>query len=260
MKSKGFLANFNKYRPLLNELVIRDVKTKYRRSVLGVLWTLLNPLLMMVVLSIVFSRLFRFDIDNYPLYLLSGQVVFTFFSTSTTMSMSAILDNAPLIKKVYVPKYMFVLSRTASSAINLMASLSALIIVMVCMRSELHYTVLLSILPVLALVAFTFGVGMILATIAVKFRDIVHLYSVLTTVIMYLTPVIYPMSSLPGWVRTIVRINPLTSILEMFRGFVIYGTMPDWFTTVMTVVPSIIVVLLGCRVFYKGQDNFILYV
>lgn len=254
------LANFNRYRPLLNELVIRDVKTKYRRSVLGVLWTLLNPLLMMAVLSVVFSRLFRFDIDNYPLYLLSGQVVFTFFSTSTTMAMSAILDNAPLIKKVYVPKYMFVLSRTVSSAINLMASLSALIILMLCMRSSLHYTVLLSVFPVLALVLFTFGVGMILATIAVKFRDIVHLYSVLTTALMYLTPVIYPMSSLPDWVRRIVMLNPLTSILEMFRGFVIYGTMPDLFTTLMTVLPGIFVLALGCRIFYKNQDNFILYV
>lgn len=258
MKKK--LANFNKYRPLLNELVIRDVKTKYRRSVLGVLWTLLNPLLMMVVLSVVFSRIFRFEVDNYPLYLLSGQVVFTFFSASTTMAMSAILDNAPLIKKVYVPKYMFVLSRTVSSAINLMASLSALIIVMFCTRAQLHYTVLLCVLPVLSLVMFTFGVGMILATIAVKFRDIVHLYSVLTTALMYLTPVIYPLSQLPDWVRRIVLINPLTSILEMFRGFVIYGTMPDLFTTLMTVVPSIIVILLGCRVFYKNQDNFILYV
>mgnify|MGYP001068954871 CR=1 FL=1 len=257
---KKMLANFNKYRPLLNELVIRDVKTKYRRSVLGVLWTLLNPLLMMVVLSVVFSRIFRFEVDNYPLYLLSGQVVFTFFSTSTTMAMSAILDNAPLIKKVYVPKYMFVLSRTVSSAINLMASLSALIIVMFCTRAQLHYTVLLSVFPVLSLIMFTFGVGMILATIAVKFRDIVHLYSVLTTALMYLTPVIYPLSELPDWVRRVVLINPLTSILEMFRGFVIYGTMPDLLTTLMTVVPSIIVILLGCRVFYKNQDNFILYV
>lgn len=257
---KNTLVNFNRYRPLLNELVIRDVKTKYRRSVLGVLWTLLNPLLMMAVLSVVFSRIFRFDVDNYPLYLLSGQVIFTFFSTSTTMAMSAILDNAPLIKKVYVPKYMFVLSRTVSSVINLMASLSALIIVMFCTRSPLHYTVLLAVLPVLSLVFFTFGVGMILATVAVKFRDIVHLYSVLTTALMYLTPVIYPLSGLPVWVRRIVLINPLTSILEMFRGFIIYGTMPDLFTTLMSIVPSVLVILLGCRIFYKNQDNFILYV
>ena len=112
---KSIIVNFNKYKPLLNELVTRDVKTKYRRSVLGVLWTLLNPLLMMVVLSVVFSHLFKFDIDNYPLYLLAGQVVFNFFSAATTMDMTAIIDNAPLIKKVYVPKYMFCLLYTSPS-------------------------------------------------------------------------------------------------------------------------------------------------
>ena len=257
---KSIIVNFNKYKPLLNELVTRDVKTKYRRSVLGVLWTLLNPLLMMVVLSVVFSHLFKFDIDNYPLYLLAGQVVFNFFSAATTMDMTAIIDNAPLIKKVYVPKYMFVLSRTVSSAINLMASFAALIIVMLCMRAELHYMALLGILPIIALVALSLGIGLILAAFAVKFRDIIHLYSVLTTVLMYLTPVIYPMSSLPRAIRMVVRINPLTSILEMFRGFMIYGTWPDLFTTVMTILPSVLVLVLGFRVFYKKQDEFILYV
>ncbi len=257
---RKIIANFNKYRPLLNELVTRDVKTKYRRSVLGVLWTLLNPLLMMIVLSIVFSQLFKFDIDNYPLYLLSGQVVFNFFNDSTNMSMNAILNNAPLIKKVYVPKYMFVLSRTVSSAINLMASFAALVIVMLCTRAELHYTVILSVIPIAALVIFSLGVGMILAAYAVKFRDIVHLYSVFTTVLLYLTPVIYPIKSLPDWVRYIVMANPITSMLEMFRGFMIYGTMPGLFTCLMTFIPSILFIALGCRVFYKNQDNFILFV
>ncbi len=257
---KTIIANFNKYRPLLNELVTRDVKTKYRRSVLGVLWTLLNPLLMMVVLSIVFNQLFKFDIDNYPLYLLSGQVVFNFFSDSTNMSMNAIINNAPLIKKVYVPKYMFVLSRTVSSAINLMASFAALVIVMLVTKAELHYTSVLAVIPIACLILFSLGVGMILATYAVKFRDIVHLYSVFTTVLMYLTPIIYPLAQLPDWVRRIVLLNPLTSILQMFRGFMIYGTMPDLYTCLMTFIPSILLIVLGCRVFYKNQDNFILYV
>lgn len=258
MKNK--IAKFVKYRPLLNELVARDVKTKYRRSVLGVFWTVLNPLLMMIVLSIVFSQLFKFDIDNYPLYLLSGQVVFNFFSASTTMCMTAIIENAPLIKKVYVPKYIFVVSRTVSSAINLMASLAALIIVMICTRAELFYTAILSIIPLISLVVLCLGVGLILAAYAVKFRDIVHLYSVFITAFMYLTPVIYPIESLPVWVKRVVMVNPLTSILKMFRCFIMYGAMPDLFTTLMTFVPSIVFLVLGLRVFYKQQDRFILYV
>ena len=117
-----YIQNFVKFKPFLKELVSRDVKVKYRRSILGVLWTLLNPLLMMTVLSIVFSNLFKFDIENFPLYLLCGQVIFNFFNDATTNAMSAIIGSASLIKKVYVPKYVFVMSRVCSSLINLMAS------------------------------------------------------------------------------------------------------------------------------------------
>lgn len=258
---KELVSNFKKYTPLLSELVTRDIKTKYRRSVLGVLWTLLNPLLMMTVLSIVFSQLFgRFNIENYPIYLLSGQVVFNFFQESTSMSMSSIINNAPLLKKVYIPKYMFVLSRTISSAINLLASFAALIIVMFVMRADLNYTVVLTIIPILFLVMFSIGVGLILASLAVKFRDVVHLYSVFTTVLLYLTPVIYPLASLPDWVATIVKINPITSILTMFRCFMLYGSCPDVFTILMTVIPSVGVFALGALFFYKKQDDFILYI
>lgn len=255
------INNFKKYTPLLSELVSRDIKTKYRRSVLGVLWTLLNPLLMMIVLSIVFSQLFgRFAIDNYPIYLLSGQVIFNFFSESTSNSMTAIIGNAPLLKKVYIPKYVFILSRVISGTINLFASFAALIIVMLATRADLYYTVVLTILPVMSLIILSIGMGLILSAVAVRFRDLVHLYSVFVTVLMYLTPVIYPISSLPGWVQTLVNCNPLTSILTMFRGFMLYGAAPNIFTTCMTIFPSIIILLLGVWIFYKNQDDFILYV
>lgn len=256
-----WINNFKKYTPLLSELVARDIKTKYRRSVLGVLWTLLNPLLMMIVLSIVFSQLFgRFAIENYPIYLLSGQVIFNFFSESTSTSMSSIINNAPLLKKIYIPKYVFVLAKTISISINLFASFAALIIVMLVTRATLHYTVILTFIPVVFLIIFSIGVGLMLSAFAVKFRDVVHLYSVFTTVLLYLTPVIYPLASLPGWVRTVVRINPLTSILTMFRDFMLYGTASDLFTTCMTILPSIAFLALGIRVFYKNQDDFIMYV
>ena len=133
-----YIQNFLKFQPLLVELVARDIKIKYRRSVLGVLWTLLNPLFMMIILSVVFSNLFKFDVENFPLYLLSGQVIFNFFSDATTSSMNSIIGSAGLIKKIYVPKYLFVLSRVLSSIINVLASFSALILVMLALRVELH--------------------------------------------------------------------------------------------------------------------------
>lgn len=253
-----YIQSFMKFRPLLNELVARDIKIKYRRSVLGVLWALLNPLLMMIVLSVVFSNLFRFDIENFPLYLLSGQIVFNFFNESTTTAMSSIISNASLIKKVYVPKYLFVISRVVSVFINLLASFMALIIVMIAMRAELHWTVLLAPIPLLLLVFFSLGVGLILAAVTVRFRDIMHLYSVFTTMLMYLTPVIYPMSALPEWLAKIVMLNPLTNILIMLRNVMINGMLFDWQSLLLGVIETVISMVLGLYVFYKNQDTFIL--
>ena len=253
-----YLQNFKKFQPLLNELVARDIKIKYRRSVLGVLWTLLNPLCMMIVLSVVFSNLFKFDVENFPLYILSGQVIFNFFSDSTTSSMSAIINNSSLIKKIYVPKYLFVLSRVFSSFINLLASFTALLLVMVATRAELHWTVLLVPVPLLLLVAFSLGIGLILSAITVKFRDLMHLYSVFTTALMYLTPVIYPLSILPDWLLPVVKYNPITNILLMFRDVMINDSVFSLSSLLIAVLEAVIALFIGLRVFYKHQDEFIL--
>ena len=254
----SYIRNFVKFQPLLSELVARDIKIKYRRSVLGVLWTLLNPLCMMIILSIVFSSIFKFDVENFPLYVLSGQVIFNFFNDSTTSSMSAIISSASLIKKVYVPKYLFVLSRVMSSFINLMASFTALLLVMVATRAELHWTVFLSVIPLAMVVLFSFGVGMFLAAITVRFRDVIHLYSVFTTGLLYLTPVIYPMAALPDVVKTIVMINPLTNYLLMFRDVMFNNTLPSVFSVLLGIAEAALTLALGLYVFYKNQDEFIL--
>lgn len=253
-----YIQNFQKFRPLLSELIARDIKTKYRKSILGVLWTILNPLFMMIVLSVVFSNLFKFDIEYFPVYLLSGQLIFNFFSESTTNAMGAIIANGPLIKKIYVPKYMFVLSRIFSSSINLLASFTALIFVMLAMRVDLHYTVLLVPIPLFFIIFFSLGIGLILSAIAVKFRDIVHLYSVFVTALMYLTPVIYPMSILPEWLEKIVLLNPITNILIMFRDVMMNNTVPSIMSIGIAIVETLIALVVGLYVFYKSQDTFIL--
>ncbi len=253
-----FIQNFLKYRNLLEELVARDIKVKYRRSVLGVLWTLLNPLFMMIILSIVFSNLFKFDVENFPIYLLSGQVIFNFFSDSTTSSMNAVIQNGPLIKKIYVPKYLFVISRVVSSIINLLASFAALILVMLALRIELEWPILLVWIPMALLMAFCLGVGMFLSAVTVKFRDIQHLYSVFITGLMYLTPVIYPMSILPDWLYKVVMLNPLTNYLEMFRGCMMDNLLPGIGPVALGALEAVIMLVLGMYVFYKSQDEFIL--
>lgn len=253
-----YIQNFLRFRPLLEELMARDIKIKYRRSVLGVLWTLLNPLLMMIVLSVVYSNLFKFDIENFPLYLLSGQVMFNFYSDATTSSMNAILSSASLIKKIYVPKYLFVLSRVCSSVINYLAAFLAMILVMLALRVELHYTVFLSFIPVGLLIVFSLGIGLILSAITVKFRDVMHLYSVFVTVIMYLTPVIYPMSILPDWLSVIVKANPLTNYLTMFRDLMMNNRIFSAGDLMIGIVEAIVALVIGLYVFYKNQDTFIL--
>ncbi len=257
---KKYLANFLKFKPLLGELVSRDIKTKYRKSILGVLWTLLNPLFMMLILSIVFSSIFKFEVEKFPLYILSGQVIFNFYSEATTSAMSSIIGSSALIKKVYIPKYLFPVSKVLSSAINIMASFFALIIVMVVTRADLHFSILLIPIPIICVSCFSMGIGLILAAYAVKFRDILHLYSVFITGYMYLTPIIYPINILPARVKFFVLLNPLTSILNMFRGFAIYNEMPSAFTMLMSTIPSVLVLFLGVWLFHKRQDSFILYV
>ena len=252
-------ANFAKFRPLLFELVSRDIKNKYRRSVLGVLWTLLNPLFMMIILSAVFSRIFGFAVENYPIYILCGQVLYNFFSESTQASMNSIINSAALIKKVYVPKYIFVLSRILSCSINIFAAYAALLIVMVVLRTPLHYTMFLSAIPIVIMIMFSMGVGFILAALSVKYRDIVHLYSVFLTGFIYLAPIMYPLDILGNVLQTIVKINPVTNILVMFRGFMMYNYMPDLYTILMSIIPSALILVLGVWVFYKKQDEFILY-
>lgn len=253
-----YIQNFRKYQPLLKELVARDIKIKYRNSILGVFWTLLNPLCMMIVLSVVFSNMFKFDMEYFPVYVLSGQLIFNFFSESTTNAMYAITANASLIKKIYVPKYLFVVSRIASSTINLLASFTALICVMLVLRVDLHYTVFLSIIPLFFIVLFSLGIGLILAAVTVKFRDIMHLYSVFTTALMYLTPVIYPMSLLPEWLKKIVYANPISNILIMFRDVMMYNTIPSAASILTAIIECGIALILGVWIFYKNQDSFIL--
>ena len=254
----AYVENFKKYKPLLSELAVRDIKTRYRRSMLGVLWSLLSPLCQMIVLSIVFSNLFRNNIENFPLYILSGQVIFNFYSESTSSSLTAIIGSASLIKKAYIPKYLFVLSRIFSSSVNVMANFDPLIVGMIATTAQLHNTKFLAVIPILFVILFSSGVGLILAAYAVKFRDIIHLYGVFITALMYLTPIIYPMSMLPGVVHKIVMMNPLTNMVLMFRNLALDGIMPGPMSFVIALVECAAVILIGLYVFYKKQDTFIL--
>lgn len=255
---KAQIANFNKYKPLLFELVSRDLKTRYRRSVLGFLWTVLNPLGMMIVLTIVFSSIFRQGIENFPVYLMCGQLVFNFFSEASSSAMNSVLDNSSLITKVYVPKYLFPLARVCSSSVNLMSSLVALIIVILVTQSPITWTAVFCVFPLLYVCVFSLGIGLILATLVVFFRDVKHFYGILTTVWMYLTPIIYPMSILPENIAKLVNLNPLTIYVTMFRMAIMENTVPPIMYHIIGEIWCVLALIIGLVFFRKKQDEFIL--
>lgn len=255
-----YIHNFLAYKNLLKELVRRDVKTKYRRSVLGMLWSVLNPLGMMIIMSIVFSHVFRSNIENFPVYLMCGQVIFNFYNEASTVAMSSVLGNASLIKKVYVPKYLFPVSKVCSCFVNLVTSFIALVIVIVATGTKLSWTALLVFIPVIYVFVFSLGMGLMLSALVVTFRDLQHLYGILITAWMYMTPIFYPVDMLPEWVADLVRLNPLANFIEMFRDVILYNVVPSGILQAKCIVSCVVALGLGLWIFYKQQDTFILKV
>ena len=255
------ICGFWKYLPLLRELVIRDIKVRYRRSFLGLLWTVLNPLLMMSVMTVIFSTLFQSTIENFALYYLAGYILYTFLNESTTSALYSIVDNNALMKKVYIPKYLFPVSKVASSRVNLGFSVIAMLIVMIVTKASFYWTLLA--VPLLAsyIVIFCCGLGMILATLDVFFRDIGHLYGIVSWLWMYLTPIFYPEELLEqNGLAFLLQVNPLNRYIQYFRTLVLEGAVPGLEENLVCAALAIGMLLIGVLVFYRRQDRFILYV
>ena len=258
---RGWLSNFFRYLPLLKELVIRDIKVRYRHSVLGVLWTVLNPLMMMVVMSTVFSRLFGNTIENFNIYYLSGFILYSFLNESTTQALLSVVYNSALTKKVYIPKYLFPLSKVASALVNLCFSFCAMLIVMLLTGTKFYWTIFLSFVPAVYLAIFCCGLGLILSTMNVFFRDIGHFYSIITLLWMYLTPLFYPETLLiDNGMPILLKLNPLYHNVSYFRILILEGRVPDLTHNLLCIIPGIILLVLGIYVFRKRQDEFILYI
>ncbi|MGV6987526.1 ABC transporter permease [Testudinibacter sp. P80/BLE/0925] len=256
-KFKRFYA----FDELLKQLIIRDIKLKYRRSYLGYLWSILNPLMLMVVLVIVFSNLFRFDIPNFPVYLLTGQILFGFMAEATNISVLSIVGNASLIKKTYVPKYIFTISKVGSSLVNLIFSLAALLLVMLITGTPWSWAILAIPIILLQLFIFCLGLGLFLAAITVFFRDIQYLWGVFVTMWMYLTPIFYPITIIPESYRLIyTTINPMYQYIEQFRGVILYAKIPDSSTMLLGSILALLILFFGAWYFNKRQDSFILYI
>lgn len=254
------LSAFSRYGFLLKTLVGRDFKTKYKRSILGVLWSFLNPLLTMLVLYLVFSTLFRSNVDNYPVYLLSGLICWNFFSEASGMCLSSITGNAALITKVYVPKYIYPVSRAISSLVNFLLALIPLFLVMLLTKTPFTPQLLLLLFGIACLFLFSLGIGMLLASAMVFFRDTQFLWGVFSMLWMYLTPVFYTESIIPSQWITLYKMNPLYHIIRIFRIILIDGRSPEPKAYALCLIAAVIPFLLGVLVFKKSQDRFVLYI
>lgn len=255
-----YIQVFLKYRYLLFNLIERDIKVKYRRSFLGLLWSVLNPLMTMIILTIVFSNLFKFQIENFSLYIILGVTMFNFMSEATNTAMTSMLGAGALIKKVYIPKYMFPLEKVLFAFVNLLFAQIAVILVVLFTGASLHWTILLFPVPLVYLLFFSIGMGFILSAAAVFFRDMLHLYGVLLTAWMYLTPIIYPMDILPPLMQKLMLLNPLYHYVDYMRQLMIYGTIPGIKENLICFGFAFLATVLGLCIFKKKQDRFILFI
>jgi ABC-type polysaccharide/polyol phosphate export permease len=243
------------YRDLVVQLVARDIKVRYKRSVLGVGWTMLNPLLMMVVLTLVFSHLWRFEVPYYPVYLLSAMVLWSFFAQSTTAAMSQLLWGGALLNTIYVPRAAFALAAIGAGLVNLVLSLVPLAVIMLATGVPLTLALLWLPVPIVLTALFALGVGLLLSALAVGFRDLVDMYQILLTAWYFLTPIIYPPQLLPEDERWWLLLNPMYYLVEAFRAPIYSGTIGEPATLVAATAIALAALAIGWWVFAARTDD-----
>jgi len=260
-KTISRLHIFFKYRELFFQLVSRDIKLKYRRSFLGYIWSMLNPLLTMLVMVIVFSNLFAKNVVNFPIYLLIGNLLFTFMSIAVSRSLTSVLGNAGLLKKVYVPKYIFTLAVVTSEFVTFLFSLGALIILIFATKTPFTIRFLFVVIPIIQVYVFSIGLGLFLAQATVFFRDMIYIWQVFSTAWLYLSCIFYPVSILPDWLKFIVtRYNPMYFYIALFRNFTLEGpNVGSLDLAIRGAVSAVLMLFVGLICFSYSKNKFILY-
>ena len=260
------LKNFKRYSFLRGEMVSRDFKVKYKRSVLGIVWSLLYPLLQMIVMAIVFSQMFKMRIEgvNYLVYLMTGLVMFNYFNEASNSAMTSVVSNFNLMNKVYIPKYIFPLSKCLFVGINFLLTLiPLLLIILFTGDATTHCTIniyyLLLPYAYVCMFLFTVGMGFLLSTISVFLRDIFYIYGIVLTIWQYLTPIFYDISMINPKLQVLFKYNPLYQFIDFTRQIILYNKIPSGEAWIMCGLSGILVFLLGSIIFKAKQDKFIYY-
>ena len=256
----NLVINADKHKFLFEELVKRDFKKKYKRTVLGFIWSMLSPLIMLGVLSFVFSHFFGKTIEYYGLYILAGQVVFSYFAEATNSGMNALYTNSNIFSKINLPKYLFVLSRSLTAGINFLFTLMIFFVFVFSYGIDLHISMLLIIYPIICLSIFNFGIGLFLSVIYVFFRDMQYLYSLLLQLFMYGSAIFYSIDILPSTMRYIFFFNPIYVYISYIRESVIYNSIPNLTLTILCLFYAGIALILGVFLYRKYNYKFIYYI
>lgn len=253
------LRGILQYRDLIFQLVRKDVVSRYKRSALGVAWTMLQPLGMMVILSLVFSTLFS-SVRGYPTYILSGLVAWTFFSQTTNTIISQTVWGGELFRRIYLPRTAFAISSIGTGLVNIVLSLVPLVFIMAITGSQLRWSALFIPLVLVLLSAFALGVGLIISTLAVFFPDVSEMYQIVLLAWMYLTPIIYPEEIIPQTYRFwFFNLNPMYHLVKIFRMPLYDGSLPDWKTLLIGTVVSLVTLIVGWFVYSRKADEFAYY-
>lgn len=256
----GLLEKYVRYRFLFEELVKRDFKKKYKRTVLGILWSMLNPLLMLLVMWLVFSRFFGQTTNHYVIYLFSGNIVFSFFSDCTGTGMNSLVSNSSIFTKVNIPKYMFLLSQSITSLINFALTLLIYFAFVAFDQIPFTWNYVCLLVPILCLVAFNIGIAMILSAMFVFFRDIEYLWSIFTMLLTYLSAIFYTIDGYSQTVQNMFLLNPVYLYIRYFRKIVIEGIVPSFWFHLLAVGYAALALGMGCLIYKKNNTKFLYYV
>lgn len=240
---------------VIRELTSREIKRKYSRSYLGILWSVLNPLLMMAVLSTIFTQIFRRSIENFPIYYLSGYILWQMFTGATNAAMTTLVDNKMMLIKVKLPMEIFVLARVYTALVNLGYSLVAYVVMLLVFGISVKWTMLFVPVVILLLLLFSLGISFILSSAYVFFGDVKHLYSVLLTLWMYCSALFYPVDGLKGVIRTVIEVNPIYNYVDAMRSIVMYGVMPPAWEILRMVLWAAGMYGAGYYIFRKNRNK-----
>lgn len=253
------MSELLRYRDLIATLVVRDLKVRYRRSTLGFLWTMLQPLLMMLVLTTVFSHAFRFDLPGYPVYALSGILFWNFFSQTITSSMYSLRANANLLTKLPVPKAVFPLATALSGSVNLVLALVPLLAILLVTGHPLRPSLLFLPVAIVLALLFTLGAGLLLSPLAAFFGDTMEMVGVVLMLVMYGTPIFYPPSIVPARFQPLLTMNPVRAVLEVFRGPIYRGAWPSLGELALAATLALVSLAVGVLAFRRSSDRIVLY-